>query len=164
MPRDQEQSERAADESAIRALYQQTMDGWNQGSGAAFVAPMTDDVDFVAFDGTRFKGRDELAAFQDPLFKTHLRGTRLVGDVTAIRFLAPDIALFHARGGTILRGQTVAAPERDSIQTMVAIKQGGRWTLAAFQNTRIRPIGRSFAGTMLWLLTDLLWRIVGPEA
>ena len=148
----------ASDAHELRVLYVATMDGWNSGSGAAFAAPFTDDVDFVAFDGTRFRGRDELVRFHDPLFATHLRGTRLVGGVTDIRFLGADVAIVHASGSMIPRGATHAAPERDSIQTLVAVKQEGRWSFAAFQNTRVRPIGRNLPGTLLWLITDRLWR------
>jgi uncharacterized protein (TIGR02246 family) len=50
----------AADEAAIRALYQQAMDGWNRGSGEAFAAPFAEDGDLVGFDGTHLKGRQEI--------------------------------------------------------------------------------------------------------
>jgi uncharacterized protein (TIGR02246 family) len=153
---------RASDVNELRALYIATMDGWNSGSGAAFAAPFTDDVDFVAFDGTRFHGREELVRFHDPLFTTHLRGTRLIGGVTDVRFLGADTAIVHATGSMIPRGATHAAPERDSIQTLVAVKHEGRWSFAAFQNTRVRPIGRNLAGTLLWLITDRLWRWCRP--
>ena len=152
-----------ADEQAIRALYHATMEGWNRGSGEAFAAPFTDDVEFVAFDGTRFNGRDELVRFHDPLFKTHLKGTRLVGDVTDVRFVAPDVAIVHAFGGTIARGKEAPAPERDSIQTLVAVKRDGAWRLTAFQNTRVRPIGVNASGTLLWLITDRIWRWCLPR-
>jgi uncharacterized protein (TIGR02246 family) len=48
-----------ADEAAVRDLYQQMMDAWNKGSGEAFAAPFEEDGDLVAFDGTRFKGRQD---------------------------------------------------------------------------------------------------------
>ena len=149
---------RASDAHELRALYITTMDGWNSGSGAAFAAPFTDDVDFVAFDGTRFHSREELVRFHEPLFTTHLRGTRLIGGVTDVRFLGADVAIVHASGSMMPRGATHAARERDSIQTLVAVKHEGRWSFAAFQNTRVRPIGRSLPGTLLWLVTDRLWR------
>jgi uncharacterized protein (TIGR02246 family) len=153
----------STDEQAVRALYKRLMDGWNQGSGAAFAEPMADDVDFVPFDGVYFKGKEALVRFHDPLFKTHLKGTRLVGEVTSVRFLSPTVALMHARGGTIMRGESKASPARDSIQTMVAVKEGDRWSITAFQNTRVRPIGQNFAGTMWWLLTDWLWKLARPR-
>ena len=69
------------DEAAVRALYQELMDGWNQGSGAAFAAVFTEDGDLVAFDGTHFKGRQEIAPFHQQLFDKWLKGSRLVGEV-----------------------------------------------------------------------------------
>lgn len=154
---------RPGDAEEIRALYHATMEGWNAGSGEAFAAPFAEEADFIAFDGTRFHGREEIARFHDPLLKTHLKGTRLVGDVTDVRFVAPDAAVLHARGGAIMRGRREPARERDSLQTMVAVRNDGRWQLAAFQNTRVRPIGRNVLGTMLWLVTDWLWKWCLPK-
>jgi len=154
---------RRADVEDIRALYAATMDGWNRGSGAAFAEPFADEVDFVAFDGTRFRGRDELVRFHDPLFETHLKGTRLVGDVTDVRFLGSDVAVAHAYGGTILRGKQHPAPERNSVQTLVAMKRDGRWQFVAFQNTRVRPIGQNLLGTLCWLIGDWFWKWSLPK-
>ena len=63
--------------AAVRALYQQLMDGWNQGSGEAFAAPFAEDGDLVAFDGTHFTSRGFgpvlLWNFTDRLWKLLLR-------------------------------------------------------------------------------------------
>jgi uncharacterized protein (TIGR02246 family) len=147
-----------SDADAVRALYRQLMDGWNSSSGDAFAAPFADQCEFIAFDGSRFHEREALARFHEPLFKTHLKGTRLVGEVADVRWLSPDVALMHATGGTIPRGRMRPAPERDSIQTLVAARLDGTWRLVAFQNTRVRPIGRNAPGTLLWLVSDWLWR------
>lgn len=152
-----------ADANEVRALYRATMDGWNQGSAEAFAAPFTADADFVAFDGARFRGKDEIIRFHAPLFDKWLKGTRLVGDVTDVRFVAPDVAIVHALGGTVMRGKDKPSPERDSIQTLVAVKRDDRWQLAAFQNTRVRPIGQNGLGTLMWLLTDPIWRFCLPK-
>jgi uncharacterized protein (TIGR02246 family) len=78
------------DEAAVRrSLYTQLMDGWNRGSAEAFSAPFAEDGHLVAFDGTHFKGRDEIVSFHQPLFDKWLRGTRLVGEVESVRFLSP---------------------------------------------------------------------------
>ena len=77
----------STDEAAVRALYQQMMHGWNQGSGEAFAAVFAEDGDLIGLDGTHLKGRQEIARFHQPLFETHLKGTRLVGEVTSVRFL-----------------------------------------------------------------------------
>jgi uncharacterized protein (TIGR02246 family) len=149
----------SADEAALRALYQQLMDAWNQGSGDAFTAVFTEDGDLVGFDGTHFKGRREIAPFHQQLFDTWLKGSRLVGQVKDVRFLRPDVALMHAVGGTVLRGKSEPVPERDSIQTLVATRQDGEWRLAAFQNTRLHPMDSSAGPFLIWTLSDLLWKV-----
>ena len=149
---------RVADEAAVRDLYQQLMDSWNRGSGEAFAAAFTEDGDLVAFDGTHFKGREEIAPFHQELFDKWLKGSRLVGKVKDVRFLSADVALMHAVGSTAMRGRSEPSPERDSIQTLVAIRQDGEWRLAAFQNTRVRPMS-NFAAFLVWTLSDLLWKV-----
>jgi uncharacterized protein (TIGR02246 family) len=149
----------SADEAAVRALYQQLMDGWNQGSGDAFAAVFTEDGDLVGFDGTHFKGRQEIAPFHQRLFDKWLKGSRLVGEVKDVRVLSPDVALMHAVGGTVLRGKSEPVPERDSIQTLVATRQDGEWRLAAFQNTRLHPMDSSAGPFLIWTLSDLLWKV-----
>lgn len=89
-----------ADETVLRALYTEMMDGWSRGSGAGFAAPFAEDCDFVAFDGTHFHGREAIAASHQQLFDTHMKSSRLVGHVTRIRFLDQRVALLHALGGT----------------------------------------------------------------
>ncbi len=148
-----------ADEAAVRSLFQQLIDGWNRGSGADFAAAFTEDGDLVAFDGTRFKGREEIGPFHQQLFDKWMKGTRLVGQVQDVRFLGPDVALVHAVGSTIMKGKHEPSPERDSIQTLVATRQDCEWRLAAFQNTRVRPIGRNAAAFLIWTLSDWLWKI-----
>jgi hypothetical protein len=64
----------------------------------------------------------------------------------------------HAVGGTVMRGKSEPVPERDSIQTLVATRQDGEWHLAAFQNTRLHPIGRGVGVFLVWTISDLLWK------
>jgi uncharacterized protein (TIGR02246 family) len=150
----------STDEAAVRDVYRQLIDAWNQGSGAALAAVFTTDGDLVGFDGTHLKGRREIAPFHQRLFDKWLRGSRLVGQVTGVRFLGPDVAVLHAVGGTVLRGRRAPAPERDSIQTLVVSRQAeGDWRLAAFQNTRLRIMGAGARPFLLWTLSDWLWKL-----
>ncbi len=153
----------ADDEAAVRTLYKELMGAWNNGSGEAYASVFAEDGDLIGFDGVRFRGRREIAPFHQRLFETHLKGTRLVGRVTDVRFLSSNVALIHAFGGTVMPGKSTPTPERDSIQTLIAAKRGGEWRLAAFQNTRVRPMGRNINGTVIWLFTDWLWRVFGPR-
>ena len=150
-------------DAEVRALHERLMDGWNAGSAADFAAAWTESGSLVGFDGTHLRGRAEIERFHEPLFRTYLRGTRLVGDVQSVRWLAPGVALMHTTGGTIPRGKSRPSRERDSLQTLVAVEEDGQWRLAAFQNTRVRPIGRTFGGTLSWLISDWLWKIMGTK-
>jgi len=78
---------RIADEEAVRDLYRELIDGWNRGSGEDFAAVFTEDGDLVAFDGTHFEGREEIAPFHQELFDKWMKGTRLVGRVKGVRLL-----------------------------------------------------------------------------
>jgi uncharacterized protein (TIGR02246 family) len=135
-------SSATADEVEIRALYQQLMDGWNAASGNAFASPFEGNGDLVGFDGAHITGRHEIALFHQHLFDMILKGSRLVGKVRSVRFVTSDVAVMHTVGGTVMAGQTDLEPERNSVQTLVAVKRNGKWSLAAFQNTRATYIGR----------------------
>jgi uncharacterized protein (TIGR02246 family) len=148
------------DEAAVRALYQQMIDGWNAGSGEAFAAPFSPDGHLIGFDGVHFRGREQIAAFHQQLFDKWMKGSRLVGDVEEVRFLSPDVALVHAVGNTVARRKTRPARERASIQTLVAVRDESGWHLSAFQNTRIRPMGHSALTFLLWAIFDRLWRLL----
>jgi uncharacterized protein (TIGR02246 family) len=130
------------DKAAIRSLYQQLMDGWNAASGYAFAAPFEEDGDLVGFDGTHIKGRQEIASFHQHLFDMFLKGSRLIGKVRSMRFLTSNVAVMQAVGGTVMAEQSDLEPERNSVQTLVAVKRNGKWSLAAFQNTRATYMGR----------------------
>jgi uncharacterized protein (TIGR02246 family) len=87
----------AADEKAIRAIPQRMIDAWNKGSGEAFAAPFTENADFVAFEGTHLKGRQEIASFHQQIFDTVVKGSRLEGEVKFVSFLNPQLAV-HISG------------------------------------------------------------------
>jgi uncharacterized protein (TIGR02246 family) len=148
------------DEEAVRGVYQQLMDAWNAGSGERFAAGFREDGDLVAFDGIHFRGREQIAAFHQELFDRWMKGSRLVGDVEDVRFLSADVAVMHAVGNTIARGKSRPARERASIQTLVAVRDEGEWRLAAFQNTRVRPIGDNGRTFLAWAFFDRLWRLL----
>ena len=150
------------DEAKIRALFEDLLEDWRKGDGEAYGFRFTDDADYVAFDGTRTTGRREISASHQRLFDRFLKGTRLTGRILSIKFPSPDVSLIHATGGTIMRGKTKRSPERDSIQTLLAVREGGEWRFAAFHNSRVRPIGNNAATFLLWAVTDRLWRIFAP--
>jgi uncharacterized protein (TIGR02246 family) len=150
-----------ADEAAIRRLYDQLLAGWNAGDGAAFAAPFASNGDLVGFDGTHLKGRAAIGAFHQQLFDTYAKGSRMVGTVRSVRFLTPEVAVMHAASGTVMAGEADLAPDRNSVQTLVAVQGNEGWRLAAFQNTRAEFLGRP---EMARALTEELQELLGARA
>jgi uncharacterized protein (TIGR02246 family) len=150
------------DEAKIFALFEDLLEDWGRGDGEAYGSRFTEDADYVAFDGMRTRRRREISASHQRLFDKFLKGTHLTGNILSIKFLSPDVALIHATGGTVMRGKTKPSPERDSIQTLVAVREGTEWRFAAFHNSRVRPIGSNAATFLLWAVTDGLWRTFAP--
>jgi len=135
-PKDKE-----ADENAIRGLVDRLSEAWGQGDGRAFAAVFAADADYVVFDGTRLKGRKAIGEAHQRLFDTVLKGTKLSGRVTGVRFLTPDVAVVHGEGGVLRPGEAEVSPRQRSVQSLVAVRRGGGWAVEAFHNTRLQPPG-----------------------
>jgi uncharacterized protein (TIGR02246 family) len=143
------------DEAAVRDLVAQLLAAWGRGDGQAYGVLFTEDAEYIAFDGSHTRGRQEIAASHQRLFDSWLKGTRLVGQIEHLRFLAPDVALIHATGGTIFPRQRDQRGRRPSIQTLVAVKREGAWRFIAFHNCRI--VHRNAFQWMLYGLSSWLF-------
>ncbi len=145
------QSTISQDEVAIRRLFQNLITSWNKGDGQAYASQFTEDCDYIAFDGSHFKGRKANAETHQKLFDTFLKGSTLEQQrITDLRFLTPEVALLHMVGTVKLKWQKKPAPGRLSIQTLVTVKQNGDWKFAAFHNSRIQK--RNWLETLLLML------------
>ena len=70
-----------ADERAVRELFEKLLEDWARGDGEAYGSRFTEDADYVAFDGTRTKGREEISSSHQRLFDKFMKGTRLTGRI-----------------------------------------------------------------------------------
>ncbi|OBB86614.1 DUF4440 domain-containing protein [Mycobacterium colombiense] len=131
-----------ADEKAIRALIDQQVKGWAAGDPAAYAGVFTADADYITFLGRRYTGRDAITASYVPLFRRLLKGTRLLIDITEVRFLTPDVALVHANA-SVGKGGRRRNRRRARVNTSVAVRSDGRWQLAASQNTTHRRVAEA---------------------
>jgi uncharacterized protein (TIGR02246 family) len=77
------------------------------------------------------------------LLDTYVKGSRVVGKIRSICLLNGSIVLLHVvGGGAIMAGQSDIDPERNSIQTIVAVKYDDKWLVAAFHNIRAQYLAR----------------------
>jgi uncharacterized protein (TIGR02246 family) len=125
-----------ADEATLRSFPHAMIAAWNRGDAAAFAAPFADNATFIAFEGTKLEGRNAIVEFHQPLFDTHLKGTRLEGDVEFVRFLEPDVAVMHARCGVMLAGHDRRIASRESMQLFVCTRHEREWRVDAIMNAR----------------------------
>ncbi len=124
------------DETTIKDIPMLMIEAWNRGDAQGFASAFAEDADFIAFDGTHLKGRDQIIEFHQRLFDTALKGTRLEGGVHFVRFLGPALAVMHAWGTTTLPGQTNASPSRDTLELFVLTRRDGQWRCDAMLNAR----------------------------
>ena len=134
----------SAERRAILELGQALQDAWNRGDAAGYASLFTDDADFVAWNGSRGRGRQAIEDGHRRLFDGPLAGSRmvLVDDDAAsappgsLRFVRPDVAIMVISGVVTPAGQSATSPDHGSVQTFVLVKNSSRWRVAAFQNTR----------------------------
>jgi uncharacterized protein (TIGR02246 family) len=124
------------DVARISAIPMHMIEAWNRGDADGFAHACTDTTDFVAFEGTRLIGRDQIVAFHQPLFDTVLAGTSLRGGVRFVRQLDSDWAIMHAFVEFFLPGHDRPSPGRMSMQLFVLHRECDDWRIEAVQNCR----------------------------
>ncbi|WP_169739703.1 SgcJ/EcaC family oxidoreductase [Amycolatopsis taiwanensis] len=125
-------------ETELHALIDEMNAAW--GDADAYGAVFTEDADYVTFFGGRARGRQEIIDSHRPLFEGAMRNSRLEGRIDSFAVLSPDVALVHTAGG-LRKGKGERPSHRaGSVQTMVAVKDGERWRIRAFQNTKYQPL------------------------
>ena len=121
-------------------LFERMCAAWTAGDAEGYGACFTEDSDYVSYDGTHARGRREMVANHDRLFRGVLTGSALVGEVESVRHLRDDVAVMHATG-SVQRPWRARLPKRRlSRQTIVAVRTDDGWRIAALHNGRVRPV------------------------
>jgi uncharacterized protein (TIGR02246 family) len=156
----------AHDEQQIRLLFEAMLQAWTRGDAEAYGRCFTADADYISFDGSRAAGREPMVKAHDRLFRGVLANSALVGEIEAIRFLGPDVAVCHATGSVLMPWRRTLPKRRLSRQTLVAVRTADGWRFTAFHNTRVRPVRipgpDSFPARMSKLLARVA-RGLGPR-
>ncbi|MER5757155.1 SgcJ/EcaC family oxidoreductase [Streptomyces sp. NPDC002088] len=125
---------RAADETAIRNVLQRVYEAWNANDADAFVAEYTEDASAI-LPGSYRKSREEIRESMKAGFSTYLKGSTTTDKVRDIRFLSDDAAVVISETGILFPGETEVPEDRVVIASWVLTRQGGKWLLAAYQNS-----------------------------
>jgi uncharacterized protein (TIGR02246 family) len=130
----------AGDDDAIRALLGVMSDAWCRGDGQEYASVFSEDATYVNAPGRRLVGRQSIAAFHQRDFDGLLKDTRLGAYPYEIQWLTPDVALVHAAGTVLFRGENESDVSPNGLLTLVALRGGGRhWEFVSFSNT---PTGK----------------------
>jgi uncharacterized protein (TIGR02246 family) len=126
------------DEAAIAAVFRRLEQTWAHADATGFGELFTADCTYTTWFGTAYQGREEVVESHRVLWSRFLKGSRLVGEDVSVRFLTPDVAVVTGRGDVY----TGRPPRRLSkVQTYTLVREAdGRWRIAAFQNTKRRPL------------------------
>ena len=127
----------AADRAAIERVIADVEAGFNAHDAALSVAHFAANASAVSVRGAQVSGHDALleahrAGFAGPLRDQHARYE--LADVT---FLRPDVAVAHkCARATTPEGEPIDVGHA-MIALYVLVREGGRWWIAARQNTLV---------------------------
>lgn len=128
------------DEEEIRKLETRQQEAWNKHDAKGYAALFTEDGDCVNVVGWWWKRRAEIEQKLTAAHAFVFQESVLTITSVDVRLLSPTVAIAHVRwtmtGARTL--QSLPTPSQ-GIQTQTLIKSGGRWLIAAFQNTNAIP-------------------------
>jgi uncharacterized protein (TIGR02246 family) len=131
---------RAQDETEIRRVETEQQEAWNRHDAKAYATLFTEDADVVNVFGWWWKGSPEIERKLTDAYVFVFRESVLTIKDVDTRFLAPEIAVAHVRWAMVgARTPKGIAEPQQGIQTQVLQKQGGKWLIAAVQNTNGVP-------------------------
>lgn len=126
---------------AVRELYRQLIEGWNERSAEGMARPIAEIGLVVGFDGTRMTGPAQVEEAMSAVFADH-RPARYVTRVESVTALDQDVAILEALAGMVPPGEDEVIADRNAIQTVVAQRTQDGWKVVLFQNTPVRLDGR----------------------
>lgn len=150
------------EEDAVRALYEQLLDAWNQRRAEQMAALFDDRGIVVGFDGSQMVGRRAVGEELARIFADH-RPARYVGIVRTVTLFGAEVAVLHAMAGMVPPGHRAIKPENNAVQILTAVKREGRWQIAAYQNTPARFDGRPKLAAALTAELDAAMKIRASE-
>src|SRR5919199_5369297 len=131
----------AAPSDEVRTLYQRLLDAWNAQDASSYAELFAPTGSIVGFDGSPVDGRAAVETHLRGIFGHH-RTASYVGIVREVRPLGDGAALLRAVAGMIPPGKTDINPATNAVQSLVAVRDGGRWSVALFHNTPAAFHGR----------------------
>jgi uncharacterized protein (TIGR02246 family) len=129
------QSDQKPEEAPLRAIVQTLEDGWNAGDATKFASPFAEDADYVIVNGQLIRTRAVIDFGHKQIFGAIYKGSKNKATIKQIRFLRPDVAVIHVEWNLIY-GEKLENKSK-AMNSIVALKNSGKWEIAAFHNTPV---------------------------
>lgn len=127
--------------SEIQKIYHDLLASWTKRDAKAFAALFHKNGSLVGFDGSQVNGKDEILEHLTEIFGNH-KTPAMIGKLLELKKLSHDSFVLRAVAGLIPDGQKDINPALNSIQSLVAAKEDGKWVIHLFQNTPAAFHGR----------------------
>src|SRR5699024_12568915 len=79
----------------IRELFEKMATAWANGDGEAYGSCFTKNADYITFQGEHLQGRRTIVETHNKLWNGVLKGSVLVGEITKLEFLSPEVVVYH---------------------------------------------------------------------
>jgi len=126
-----------ADSAAIKKLFTDFNDAFNNHDAHAVAMLFADEDDFITVGGASFRGRTAIEQHLAPLFSGRAKTLHREASLRDIHFLSPDTALVTS--DTVTSGMTTpdgaAVPAVKGQYDWVVVKQNGRWLIAVWHES-----------------------------
>ena len=141
-------SSNSAADRDTRELYRQLLEAWDKRNARDFALLFAPDGSIVGFDGTQVFGQMQVGAHLSEIFSHH-QTARYVSIVREVRSLTEEATILSAVAGMVPPDKDDINPEVNAVQTLIAVRKGGGWKVALFQNTPAALHGRPDAAKKL---------------
>ena len=125
----------SADDKDVRSIGTQIQDAWNKADAKMLADLWLTDGDYVSSTGRAAHGRAEVQKAFAEQWATIYKGTKIAHTFTSVNFVRRDVAI--ADGSFEITGMRDTAgkilPARSGLSTIVAVKKGDRWYVAALR-------------------------------
>ena len=140
-----QQTAPTTDEQAIRQVVTEMTEGFNSHNGRAASSMYLPDARLITVRGEVMEGQVAIEKGLASIFETRAKTAMQRTLSVSIRLLRPDIALVHVTNelSGLVAPDGTALPSHQELSLRVLSKQDGRWQVAAFHNTMVRPFATS---------------------
>jgi uncharacterized protein (TIGR02246 family) len=119
----------------LETTFAALSEAWRNGDGEAFGEWCTQDVDFINLLGMYVKGKPAVAEVHEKIFRGPYKDSTVSFTVVHVRTIAPNAVLAIVPARIDIPSGPVQGMV-SSIASVLLVRDGDRWKVASFHNTR----------------------------